>query len=112
MLLADGKEDELLSVLFLLLASTSVLPTRALVSPEFETTPRQRLTFTEVENQYILTHKAVKIGYVANRVPVSFEDENGELGGISRNIFDHVSRLCVIKFEYIPLPEGEGQVII
>ena len=59
------------------------------------------------ERNYIENHKTLKIGYVQDRIPVSFTDENGELAGISRYIFDRVSELCGIDFEYVPLPAGE-----
>ena len=65
---------------------------------------RAKIEFTEEEQEYIASHPSVKIGYVQDRVPVSFSDENGELAGISREIFDFVSRICGIGFEYSPLP--------
>ncbi len=65
------------------------------------------LTLTSEEKNYISSHKSLKIGYVQDRIPVSFSDKNGELAGISRYIFDHVSELCGIKFDYVPLPGGD-----
>ena len=62
------------------------------------------LSLTAEEKNYISSHKSLKIGYVQDRIPVSFSDNNGELAGISRYIFDHVSELCGLKFEYVPLP--------
>ncbi len=62
------------------------------------------LSLTAEEKSYISSHKSLKIGYVQDRIPVSFADENGELAGISRYIFDHVSELCGLKFEYVSLP--------
>lgn len=62
------------------------------------------LSLTAEEKNYISSHKSLKIGYVSDRIPVSFSDENGELAGISRYIFDHVSELCGLKFEYVALP--------
>ncbi len=65
------------------------------------------LSLTAEEKNYISSHKSLKIGYVQDRIPVSFSDNNGELAGISRYIFDHVSELCGLKFEYVPLPTGD-----
>ena len=42
-----------------------------------------------------------------DRIPVSFTNKNGEFAGISRMIFDRVSELSGLRFEYIPLPEGD-----
>ena len=65
------------------------------------------LQLTPEEERYIASHKSLRIGYVQDRIPVSFSDQNGELAGISRYIFDRVSDICGLEFEYVPLPEGE-----
>lgn len=69
--------------------------------------PAHKLSLTPEEEAYVNGHKSVRIGYVADRIPVSFKDENGEFAGISRYIFDRVSRTIGIDFEYIPLPDGD-----
>ncbi len=66
-----------------------------------------QIQFTPEEESFIASHDLLKIGYVRDRIPVSFSDENGELAGISRYIFDHVSKLTGLKFEYVALPEGD-----
>ena len=63
--------------------------------------------FTVEEQNYIVSHPVVKIGYVQDRIPVSFTDGNGEFAGISRYIFDRVASLCGLEFEYLPLPQGD-----
>ena len=63
--------------------------------------------FTPEERDFIASHDSLRIGYVQDRVPVSFTGEDGELAGISRYIFDHVSELCGIEFDYVPLPAGD-----
>ena len=63
--------------------------------------------FTVEEQNYIASHPVVKIGYVQDRIPVSFTDDNGEFAGISRYIFDRVASLCGLEFEYLPLPRGD-----
>lgn len=68
---------------------------------------KAKIAFTDKEKEYISSHKSVKIGYVQDRIPISFKDENGEFNGISRYIFDRVSELCGIDFEYAALPGGE-----
>ena len=65
------------------------------------------IDFTPEERDFIASHDSLRIGYVQDRVPVSFSGEDGELAGISRYIFDHVSELCGIEFEYVPLPAGD-----
>ncbi len=67
----------------------------------------EKLSFTDTEEEYIATHGPLRIGYIQDRVPVSFINDKGELDGISRYIFDRVSRLTGLKFEYIPLPIGD-----
>ncbi len=67
----------------------------------------QSPSFTPEEEAFIASRKSVRIGFVADRIPVSFADENGDLAGISRYIFDRVSELSGINFEYVALPEGE-----
>ncbi len=65
------------------------------------------VSLTDEEKNYIKNHPSVSIGYVTDRIPVSFSDDSGQLAGISRYIFDRVSELSGIKFEYVPLPSGD-----
>ncbi len=62
--------------------------------------------FTAQEQAYIDSHKTVKVGFVQDRIPVSFSDKDGEFQGISRYVLDRVSKICGINFEYAPLPGG------
>ncbi len=62
--------------------------------------------FTEEEKQYIAGCDRLKVGYVADRRPVSFRGENGELDGISRDIFDRISQISGLRFDYVELPSG------
>lgn len=48
----------------------------------------------------------LKVGFVQDRAPVSFADGSGQLRGVSRYIFDRLSSLTGLKFEYVPLPAG------
>ncbi len=65
-------------------------------------------SFTDEEKALIASFsEPIKVGYVKDRVPVSFSDENGEFKGISLYIFDHISNITGLKFDYVPLPEGE-----
>lgn len=63
--------------------------------------------FTEEEKEYAASCGTLKVGYVRDRKPISFHDDAGELGGISRNIFDRISEITGLKFEYIELPAGD-----
>ncbi len=63
--------------------------------------------FTEEEKAYIESCETLKVGYVRDRKPVSFHDENGELAGISKKIFDRISQISGLKFQYVELPAGE-----
>ena len=63
--------------------------------------------FTKEEQAYIDAAKSLKIGYVTDRKPVSFQDENGELAGISRYIFDRIEKISGLNFEYVALPSGD-----
>lgn len=62
--------------------------------------------YTREEAEYIEQGKVLKVAYVADRRPLSFTDESGEFNGISRAIFDRISELSGLKFEYVPLPAG------
>ncbi len=69
------------------------------VSAEIEDIP----DFTAKEQEYISSHSTLKVGFVPDRIPVSFS-KNGEFAGISRYILDRVSEISGIKFEYSALP--------
>ncbi len=64
------------------------------------------IQFTEEELAYIHSNSPLRVGYVQDRIPVSFSDEDGELAGISRYIFDRIAQLSGLTFEYVPLPAG------
>ena len=63
--------------------------------------------FTEDEQTYIETGKTLKVGYVSDRKPISFKDKNGELGGVSRLIFDRIAKISGLNFEYEEIPAGD-----
>ncbi len=62
--------------------------------------------YTREELEYIRNAEPLKLAYVSGRRPLSFADDNGEFDGISRAVFDKVSELSGLKFEYVELPEG------
>ena len=53
-----------------------------------------------------LERRVYKVGYVQDRKPVSYMNEDGELGGITRYILDRISELSGVEFEYVALPNG------
>ncbi len=73
-------------------------------NPEDSENNVNTLSFTAEEENYIRSHSSVKVGYVTDRIPVSFENKDGEADGISKYIFDRVSELSGLNFEYAPLP--------
>ena len=87
-----------------ILASLAVMLICAPTAPVFaqEQTP----DFTTEEHAYIDSHQTVKVGFVQDRIPVSFSDKDGDFQGISRYVLDRVSEICGIDFEYAPLPGG------
>ena len=56
---------------------------------------------------YTRENDALRVAYVTDRKPLSFTNENGELDGISRAIFDRISELSGLEFEYVELPAGD-----
>ncbi len=93
-----GRRFSLALLTFLILVS--ILPGAALAGGEgIELTPE--------ESAYMAAHPTLRVGYVQDRIPVSFMDGNGELAGISRYIFDRIEELSGLNFEYVPLRMGE-----
>ncbi len=82
----------------------SLLLSPAAFAGEGEAAPA--LELTREERAFIDDYGAVRVGYVQDRPPVSFTGEDGTLSGMSRYIFDEISRLSGIEFEYVPLPAG------
>ncbi len=63
--------------------------------------------FTPEEREYVESLGVLKVGYVGDRIPISFKEEaTGELGGVSRAIFDRIQEISGLKFEYQELPSG------
>lgn len=65
------------------------------------------LSLTEEEQAYVDGCGTLKVGYVQDRIPVSFMGEDGDLAGISRYIFDRLQQLSGLSFEYVALPAGD-----
>ena len=63
--------------------------------------------YTEEELEYVRQAEVLKVAYVPDRRPLSFKNENGELEGISKAVFDKVSEISGLKFEYVELPKGK-----
>ena len=63
--------------------------------------------YTKEELEYIEQADVLKVAYVPDRRPLSFKNAKGELEGISRAIFDRISEISGLKFEYVQLPKGE-----
>ena len=85
-----GRRFSLALLTFLILVS--ILPGAALAGGEgIELTPE--------ESAYMAAHPTLRVGYVQDRIPVSFMDGNGELAGISRYIFDRIEELSGLNFE-------------
>lgn len=63
--------------------------------------------YTRAELEYVQKAESLKVAYVPARKPLSFQNEDGELDGISRAIFDKIAELSGLKFEYVQLPEGD-----
>ncbi len=69
--------------------------------------PEAEVNYTEEELQFIQSSDTWKVGYVTDRIPISFQDrQTGELSGVSRKIFDRIQEVSGLKFDYVPLPEG------
>ena len=86
-------------LVLMILHSFSILPSFAEEQQENEFSPE--------EEEYLQHCPELKVGYVCDRKPVSFQDENGEFAGISRTIFDRISEISGLTFEYVPLPTGQ-----
>lgn len=66
--------------------------------------PSKLVMFTPEEQAYIFSHKKLKVGYVPDRIPVSFKNKDGEFAGISRYILDRVGEISGFEFDYVELP--------
>ena len=63
--------------------------------------------YSREEQEYIKNHDPLRVAYVDGRMPLSFKNEDGKLEGISRAIFDRISELSGLEFEYVALPSGQ-----
>ncbi len=63
--------------------------------------------YTKDELAYVNNADTLRVAYVPERRPLSFKNEDGELDGISRAIFDKIAEISGLKFEYVELPEGD-----
>lgn len=63
--------------------------------------------YTREEQEYVENGRMLRVAYVADRTPLSFTNEAGELAGISREILNKIAEISGLKFEYVELPEGK-----
>lgn len=63
--------------------------------------------FKREEIEYVEAGKTLRVAYVPDRKPLSFTGEDGQFDGISREIFDQISKISGLEFEYVELPKGE-----
>ncbi len=59
------------------------------------------------QRAFIESSDVIRVGYMQDNIPVSYTDEKtGEFKGITRDILDRIQELSGLKFEYVPLPQG------
>ncbi len=67
----------------------------------------QSALFTQEEQDCIEKAGTLKVGYVADQIPISFlNQETGKFDGVSRTIFERISAVSGLRFEYVALPSG------
>lgn len=70
--------------------------------PDFNNMP-----FTKEELDYIAEAPVFRVACPSYFKPVSYEEDGtGEIQGIARKIFDEISSISGLRFEYVPIPEG------
>lgn len=62
--------------------------------------------YSREEKEFVKNAGFLRVAYVADRKPLSFTNAAGEFDGISRELFDKISELSGLQFEYVALPEG------
>ncbi|MDO4556479.1 MAG: transporter substrate-binding domain-containing protein, partial [Lachnospiraceae bacterium] len=95
--------DELDDAMAKLYASDTNFQTN-LLNEYFGLFSNNELTYEE--QQFVEECPVIKVGYEQNKLPLSYTDENGEFAGITRDIFDEISRNSGLTFEYLELPAG------
>ncbi|MDO4307329.1 MAG: diguanylate cyclase [Eubacteriales bacterium] len=71
-----------------------------------EEADEQAVLLAEEEKEFVRGLGTLVVGCQGNADPVMYEDENGELGGITREILDLVAQRTGLQFEYRILPMG------
>lgn len=62
------------------------------------------IPISKLEQEFIDNAPTFRIGYVPNRKPVSYIDEEGNPIGITKDILEMISEISGLKFEYVPIP--------
>lgn len=61
--------------------------------------------FTREEEEYLHSHKNIKVGYFSEWYPFSWQDiESGHATGITIFLLDKVAKVAGVSFQYIPIP--------
>ena len=79
----------------------------AAMAAEEEDVRPAAVELTAEEQEFVDNCAPLKVGFVQDRIPVSFKGEDGSMAGISRYVLDRIERLSGFTFEYVPLPAGD-----
>ena len=67
----------------------------------------KKIKYTKKEYIYLQSNPVIKTFYKSDWMPLEYTNNDGEFSGAIRNIFDLISSLSGLKFEYIPAKNNQ-----
>lgn len=63
--------------------------------------------FTKSEKEFIENCGTIRVSYVDDIIPISFQDNKKEFAGVTRKLLEEISVITGLKFEYVKIPTGQ-----
>ena len=63
--------------------------------------------FTKQEREFIEKCGVIRVSYVDDMLPVSFQNNKKDFAGVTRKLLDEISDITGLEFEYVKIPTGQ-----
>lgn len=63
--------------------------------------------FTKEEKAFIDRIGTIRVSYLDDLIPISFQNDKGQFDGFTRQLMEEISILTGLKFEYVKVPQGQ-----
>ena len=63
--------------------------------------------FTKKEKEFIESCGVIRVSYVDDVIPISFQNKYGEFDGVTRQLLNEIAKITGLEFQYVKIPIGQ-----